>query len=252
MAGISGVSSGVNYGSFASGKKINTAADGAAESAIIQKTNAQVGGLNKGSENISSGQEAIKIADGALSTITDSLQRMRELGIQASNGLMSKDDKRAIQDEIDQLKEDIGHIAGNAKYNETNLLDGTSGDINIVTNGNPDSKAISGMNATLDALGIKDFDVTGDFDLKTIDNAMSKVSEMRSSAGAQSNALDHAYAFNQLASYNTTAAQSRLEDLDIPKAISDMKKQETLNNYQMMMQKKKMEDEQNAQLRLFQ
>lgn len=252
MAGISGISSGVNYGSFASGKKINTAADGAAESAIIQKENAQVRGLDQGSKNIASGQDAIKIADGALASITDSLQRMRELGIQASNGLMSSDDKRAIQNEIDQIKEGIGQMAGNAKYNEKNLLDGSAGDIDIVTNGNPDKTGISGMNATLDALGIKDFDVTGDFNLKTIDDAMKKVSEMRSSAGAQSNALDHAYAFNQLASYNTTAAQSRLEDLDIPKAISEMKKQETLNNYQMMMKKKQMEDQQNAQLRLFQ
>lgn len=252
MDGISGISSGINYGNFASGKRINTAADGAAESAIIQKQNAQVNGINQGSQNISAGQEAIKIADGALASITDSLQRIRELGIQASNGLMSKSDKQSIQDEIDQIKEGIGQMAGNARYNETNLLDGSSGDINIVTNGNPDSKAISGMNATLDALGIKDFDVTGDFNLKDIDDAMSKVSSMRSSAGAQSNALDHAYAFNQLASYNTTAATSRLEDLDIPKAISEMKKQETLNNYQMAMQKKKMEDQQNAQLRLFQ
>lgn len=98
-------------------------------------------------------------------------------------------------------------------------------------------------NATLDALGIKDFDVTKNFSLDTIDSALDKVTEQRSKAGAQYNRLDYASMYNANVSYNTTASKSRLEDLDFAKAISDQKKNETLRSYQLLMQRRQQEDE---------
>ena len=97
--------------------------------------------------------------------------------------------------------------------------------------------------ATLDALGIRDFDVTGNFDIGVIDNALSKVSSTRSGIGAQSNALDYTIQYNSIASLNLTESRSKMEDADIAEVASELKKQKTLQDYQLMVQKKKMETE---------
>lgn len=249
MSSIGAISSGssyADYGKIASGKKIQSAADGAAELSIVEKEDAQVRGLNAGAKNIGSAQDMLKVADGAMEGITDYLQRIRELAVQASNTAVVTDSDRAnIQMEIDQLKQGISDIASQTTFNTKPLLDGSNTEFQIATNADGVSMAVSTADATLAALGIADFDVTGNFDIADIDKALETVSAARSSAGAQSNALEYAYNYNTNASLNTTAAKSRLEDLDIPQAISEQKKQETLQEYALFMQKKKQEEEQN-------
>ena len=249
MSSIGAIGSGssyADYGKIASGKKIQSAADGAAELSIVEKEDAQVRGLNAGAKNIGSAQDMLKVADGAMEGITDYLQRIRELAVQASNTAVVTDSDRAnIQMEIDQLKQGISDIASQTTFNTKPLLDGSNTEFQIATNADGASMAVSTADATLAALGIADFDVTGNFDIADIDKALETVSAARSSAGAQSNALEYAYNYNTNASLNTTAAKSRLEDLDIPQAISEQKKQETLQEYALFMQKKKQEEEQN-------
>ena len=249
MSSIGAISSGssyADYGKIASGKKIQSAADGASELSIVEKEDAQVRGLNAGAKNIGSAQDMLKVADGAMEGITDYLQRIRELAVQASNTAVVTDSDRAnIQMEIDQLKQGISDIASQTTFNTKPLLDGSNTEFRIATNADGASMAVSTADATLAALGIADFDVTGNFDIADIDKALETVSAARSSAGAQSNALEYAYNYNTNASLNTTAAKSRLEDLDIPQAISEQKKQETLQEYALFMQKKKQEEEQN-------
>lgn len=241
-----------DYGKFASGKKIQSASDGAAELSIIQKEDAQVRGLNAGSRNIGSAQDMLNISDGAMGSIGDSLQRIRELALQASNTAIVTDaDRASIQKEIDQLKQGISDIASNTNYNTKNLLDGSNSEFHIATDSNGNGMTVETSDATLAKLGIADFDVTGDFDLTDIDNALAAVSSGRSSMGAQSNALEYAYNFNTSAALNTTGAKSRLEDLDFPQAISEQKKKETLQEYSLFMQRKKMEDEAVKMHRMF-
>lgn len=246
MSSISGVSSNsyADYGRFASGKKVQSAADGAAELSIIEKENAQIRGMQAGANNMKSGKDVINIADAALGGVTDYLQRIRELALGAMNtATVTDSDRRAMQDEIDQLKQGISDIASQTQYNTKNLLDGSQTDFNLAIDANGNSTSFSTGNATLDALGIADFDVTKDFDLGAIDGALSKVSSQRGSMGAQSNGLDHALRYNSGAVYNLTGAKSKLEDLDYPQAVSEKKKKETLQLYALMMQKRKMEDE---------
>ena len=100
-------------------------------------------------------------------------------------------------------------------------------------------------------LGLENFDVTGDFDITKIDDALSQVNSTRSSIGAKTNALEYGINYNYQASEAATSAQSRLEDLDIEKAVTEQKKKETLNNYQLMMQRRQREDEENNTRRLF-
>lgn len=242
MSGITGINNSyTDYGKLASGKQIQSASDGAAEVAITQKMNIQTNTHDVGGSNIKQAVGLANITDGALSGINDYLGRIHELSIRAMGGFMSQSDKASIQAEIDQMKMGIEQLTGTAKYNETYLLNGSTTNINVVTgSGNMN---VSGANTTLKALGLEDYSIMGDFDLKKIEEAMTRVNRMRSKVGAQTNALEAAYNYSTNASLNTTAAQSRIEDLDYAGAISDMKKQQTLQQYSINMQKKQLENE---------
>jgi len=251
MAGVQGVGNSVDYGQMASGKRINKAADDASGLAISNKLKTQSTGLDVGAENAKSGIGALNIADGALAGVNDYLQRIQELSVKASSGLNSGSDLGAMQKEVDQLLKGITETASNTEYNTLKLMDGSMADMELATNPDGTGKKIQMANATLEALGIEGYDLTGDFDISRITSAMEKVNEARSAGGAATNALESAYDYNKNTSLNTTAAQSRIEDLDIPKAISDAKKNEVIDDYQTMMQRMKMEQEQNAVLGLF-
>lgn len=232
-----------SYQSLSSGKRINSAADDAAGLAIVQKQEAQINGYDAGTNNMKSAQSLLNVSDSALGSITDYLQQIRELAVSASNGILGDDDRSSIQMQIDQLKQGINDVANNTTYNSKNILNGSNSEFDIATDGNGSSTTISASNALLSSLGIADFDVTKNFDIQSIDDALNKVSRDRSTAGAQSNALEHAINYNSQASYNTASAQSRIEDLDYPKAVSEQKKEELLNTYSVMMQKKQQENE---------
>lgn len=241
---ISGVNQANLYGQLASGVKLRTAADGAAELGIAEKENIQTRGYEVGSNNAQSGKEVANISDGALSSITDNLQRIRELALSSMNTATTTDsDRAAYQQEIEQLKQGIADTAEQTTYNTKRLLDGSNTEFQLATDANGGSASVTTVNATLEALGIADFDVTGDFSLDTIDNALKIVSDARGTLGAETNGLDYLQNYNSTASYQHTASASRLEDLDYPQAVEEKKKQETLQQYALLMQKKKQEDE---------
>jgi flagellin len=108
---------------LASGKRINSARDDAAGLAIASRLTAQVNGFNVAMRNASDGQAMLQTSDGALSAITENLQRMRELALQATNGTLGAGDREAIQLEVEQLKNEIDRVAKQTKYNGINLLD---------------------------------------------------------------------------------------------------------------------------------
>ncbi len=240
------------YGQIASGKAIQSAADGAAEKTIIEGQTAQINGYDVGADNAKDGQNLLKVADGALDGVSEQLERMRELAVQASNtAVLSDSDRQMIQGEIEQIKQSISSIASNTEFNTKKLLDGSFTGQHIASGPDGDGQTIDIGSAALDALGIKDFDVTGNFDIGVIDQALSKVSSTRSDIGAQSNALDYTINYNSIASLNLTKSRSQMEDADIAEAASELKKQRTLQDYQLMVQKKKMEAEQ-KKLNVFQ
>ena len=231
-----------DYGKFASGKKVNRAADGAAELAIIQKQETQTRSYKAGENNIGAAKDMLNVADGAMSGITDYLQKIRELGVRASNTATITDAERtSIQAQIEQYKQGISDIARQTSFNTKPLLDGTSQKYNIMTDATGNGMEITTADATLQALGIADFDVTKDFDLTQVDDALARVSAGRSGMGAQSNALEYAYRYSTNTRLNVTAGKSRLEDLDYGQAVSEQKKKQTLQQYAFFMQKKQME-----------
>ena len=248
---INGVTSVNMYSQIASGKRINSAADDAAGLTIAEKMNSQETGLTVGSDNAKDGVSLLNVADGALGQITDNLQRIYELGMKASNGLNTGEELGAIQKEVDQLLTDIEGIGKNTEFNTMKILDGSMADLNLATKPDGTGQKIQMANSTLANLGIEGFDVTKNFDLSKISDAISKVSESRSGLGAQTNALESTIRYNDYAAQNTLSSRSKLEDLDMAKAISEKKKQETLNQYQLMMQKRRQQEEENSKLSLF-
>lgn len=245
MSSISGIGTDNYYGQIASGSKLQSAADGAAEMSIVQGEIGQINGYDMGTRNAEDAKSVLDVADGAYNSITESLQRMRELAVQASNSaVLSDGDRQAIQDEIDQLKQGIADIANNTEFNTKKLLDGSNSDMYVQSGANAgQGQTIDTGNATLEALGIADFDVTGDFDIQTIDDALSKVSSNRSSIGAQSNSLDYTIGYNTQTSYNLTKTVSQMQDTDIAKAVSDMNKKQLLDTVNFIMQRRRQEEE---------
>lgn len=229
------------YGKIASGKAIQSAADGAAELAITQGQTAQIKGYDMATQSMQSGKNVLNITDSALGKLTEQLHRMKELAIQASNGILTDSDKMSIQEEITQLKQGINSIAKNTEFNTKKLLDGSNSQMQIPTDGNGHFTSLSTGNATLDTLGLSDFDVTKDFDLQAIDDALSTVNSMRGEIGGKSNALDFAINQNSTAIENLTRAKNALEELDLPKILSEQKKEEALQLYEMMMLRKQQE-----------
>ena len=111
---------------LSSGYKINRAADDAAGLSISEKMRKQIRGLDQASANAEDGISSVQTAEGALQEVTDMLQRMNELAVQAANGTNSETDRQYIQDEIDQLVTEVDRVAETTKFNETYLLKGDS------------------------------------------------------------------------------------------------------------------------------
>lgn len=231
------------YGKIASGKRIQRASDDAAGFVIAQKLLKESNGLNVGARNIQDGIGVANIQDGALGTMQDSLQRIRELSIQASNGIYTDSDKQAIQSEIDQLLMDIEHTAVGTEYNRMKLLDGSMADMHIASNPDGTGMKIQMENSTLKSLGLEGYSVMGEIDLSAIDAAIEKVSASRSRTGATTNAMEHAYNYNTRATLELISSRSRIEDLDVPKAISEQKRDKLLQDYRLGMMRKQMDND---------
>ena len=140
---------------LSSGKRINSAADDAAGSAIASKMEAQVRSLAVAIRN---GQDAISMTqttEGALGEIENILQRIRELAVQAGNSTLSQTDRDMIQNEVTSLSAEIDNIAGDTNFNKVGLLDGSNAsvDFQIGIDGD-DSLNVSLMNAGASALGL--------------------------------------------------------------------------------------------------
>ena len=109
---------------LSSGLKINHAKDNPAGLAMSKRMNAQIEGLSVANQNAGDGVSIIEIADGAMTEISEMLQRINELSVKAANGIMTDDDRATVQDEVKQLKEEITRISDVTEFNGQKLLNG--------------------------------------------------------------------------------------------------------------------------------
>jgi flagellin len=116
-----------SFARLSSGLRVQAAADDAAGLAIGGRLNAQLRGLNQAVRNAGDGVSLVQTEEGALAGATGTLQRIRELAVQAGNGALSASDRRALQGEIDQLGAELDRIGETTTFNGRRLLDGSGG-----------------------------------------------------------------------------------------------------------------------------
>jgi flagellin len=149
---------------LSSGLRINSAKDDAAGMAIAARMTSQIGGMNQAAQNANDGISLAQTAEGALAQVTNDLQTMRNLAVQAANGTNSSSDRSSIQASITQLQQDINQIAQNTQYNGLNLLDGSltnlqfqvganSGQVINASIGNAQATAIGNNSVSATATG---------------------------------------------------------------------------------------------------
>lgn len=232
----------MHYGKIASGKRINSAADDAAGLVQVGKLVSQNRALTQGAYNARAGQSLTRVADGALSGIHDYLSNIKALSVKALNGTNTAADRRAIQNEIDGYLQGIDQLAGSTTFNTKHILNGEES-LDMALNPDASGPKVGTVDSTLKALGLDGYDVTsGKFDMDRLDKAIDQVSKLRSQMGASDNALEYGYNYNMNAAENLTGAQSRIEDLDMPAAISEQRKNEVLQDYRNMMLRSQMND----------
>lgn len=122
--GISNTNLAKSLEKLSSGLRINHASDDASGLAISEKLRGQISGLKRAAMNAQDGISMLQTAEGAMGEVHSILQRMRELAVQASNGIYTTNDRKYIQDEVDQLKSEINRISASTEFNTKKLLNG--------------------------------------------------------------------------------------------------------------------------------
>jgi flagellin len=217
---------------LSTGKRINSAKDDAAGLAISSSMTSQIRGMNQAVRNANDGMSMAQTAEGALGEVTNMLQRIRELAVQASNGTYSDDDKTNIKAEVGQLQSQITDILTNTEFNGNKLFDGTagtSGTVTIQTGAN----ASDTVDLDLSKLDLSDATDSGLFDdpsaaLATLTTAINTVSTSRATLGASQSRLTSVV--NNLTSNvtNLTDARSRIEDADFSAETTSLAKSQIL------------------------
>ncbi len=209
-----------------SGSRINSAKDDAAGLAIAAGMASQLGGDYQAMRNVTDSLSLTDTAGGALSQVSDTLQRMRELTVQAANGTNRASDLQAIQGEINQLAQGLDQMAGNTQFNGQNLLDGTfSGQVQAGAN-QGDTQTLSLGSASSQSLGISNLDVTNQANatnaLNLLDNAINNVGAQQATIGATQAALSSTLADLSNTYENIAGAKSRISDTDYAKESSNL------------------------------
>ena len=218
---------------LSSGYRINRAGDDAAGLTISEKMRSQIRGLNKASSNAEDGVSLIQTAEGALNEAHSILQRMNELATQAANDTNTSSDRTAVQKEIDALTSELSRIASTTQFNTMNLLSGSFTGKNLqvgALEGQKISISISTMNAKalgVASLKVHSFGKAGSA-MTLIQKAISKVSTQRSALGALQNRLEHTIANLDTTSENTSAAESRIRDVDMAEEMVEYSKNNIL------------------------
>jgi flagellin len=201
---------------LSSGYRINRASDDAAGLAISEKMRAQIRGLAQDQRNIQDGVSLVQTAEGALSTVHNMLQRVRELAVQYNNGTLSATNKTAIQSEVTQLSAEITRIGGSTKFNGISLLDNNAA-VTFQVGAN-DGQVITVNMITLTDVSIlptnwSTLSTAGSISL--IDAAIDNVSAQRATLGAVQNRLEYSLDNVSIYQENLVSAESRIRDVDM-------------------------------------
>ncbi|WP_414499366.1 flagellin [Zymobacter sp. IVIA_12111.31 C1] len=234
---------------LSSGQRINSAKDDAAGLAISDRMTSQVNGLKQANRNANDGMSMAQTAESALSAVTDNLQRVRELVVQAKNGTYTDEDRQSINNEIDARLQEVDRIGKDTTFNGKQLLgssdttySGTAQTSDQLTtklqigafDGQTISLTLTDVRSTAATLkGGNDQTVAGnalidstgkvsDSALSTLDAQIKAIDSTRSTLGAQQNRLESTVESNSATATNLSAAKSQISDADYASEVSAM------------------------------
>ncbi|MEE9343527.1 MAG: flagellin [Gammaproteobacteria bacterium] len=223
---------------LSSGLRVNSAKDDAAGLAIAERMNAQVRGLTVGIRNANDGISMAQTAEGALGSVTESLQRMRELAVQSSNATNSTTDRASLDAEYQALATEISRVVASADFNGTKILAGDAGAqtfqvganntandrISVTTTDMSADTALSGAingSVSTDA-------ATAQSAIGFIDTALDKVNSERATLGAAQSRMETAIRSLDTARENTAAARGRIIDADFAVETANLTRSQIL------------------------
>ena len=234
---------------LSSGMSINRAGDDASGLAVSEKMRSQIRGLNQAAKNAENGISFIQVTEGYLQETTDIIQRIRELAVQAANGIYSDEDRMQIQVEVSQLVAEADRIASQAQFNGMNMLTGRfarqTGDNSVTASmwfhigANMDQRMqvfIGTM--TAQALGIRSLQdesvlTIADPDsankaIGTIDDALTRINKQRADLGGYQNRMEYDVKGLNIAAENLQASESRIRDTDMAAEMVEFVKNQVL------------------------
>ena len=226
---------------LSTGKKINSAADDAAGFAIAESMTAQIRGLSMAAKNASDGLGLLKVVENATNDVTDILQRVRELAVQASSGTNGTTDIGFLQKEANALFAEIDRISEDTTYNNTAYLGAAAGNVAIQVGYNDgDTITITTQNVTSKELGsattkLSDGAATPTYlqinsatALATISAAIDQVAGYKADWGAGQNRLEYTVSNLMNVVEFTSAARSRIQDADFALEAAKLSKAQVL------------------------
>lgn len=209
---------------LASGKKVNDASDGAAAQQIIDRLTSQVEGNRQSISNAYDGISLAQVAEGGLENINNDVSRIRELTVQAGNGILNAADKQAIQAEITQLQDNISQTIEQTEFAGKPLLSEDSSISFQVGAGAGQQIDVATSDIASQLSGILSVDITSqsvDDALAEADAAIETVGGARSDLGATQSQFESAARNLTQADISTSAARSRIQDTDYAQAASE-------------------------------
>jgi len=250
---FNGIASDKDMEKLSSGLRINRAGDDASGLAVSEKMRSQIRGLRQAESNSQNGISFIQTAEGYLQESQDILQRMRELAVQASNGIYSNEDRMQIQVEVSQLVSEVNRIASHAQFNGMNMLTGrfarATGEnsitasmwLHIGANMDQRVRVIIGT-MTAQGLGVQGTSGTpnsatfislsspdhANAAIGVLDHALRLVNKQRADLGAYQNRLEYAMKGLSIGAENLQAAESLIRDTDMAGAMVEFVKDQIL------------------------
>lgn len=251
---------------LSSGQKINRGADDAAGLAISEKMRNRLKALDKAEQNVLDGISMVQTIEGGLSETHNLLQRMRELAVQAGNGTLAKEDRTAIQEEINQLTNEVSRIAQTTQFNGKELLSGKFNDADSALFIQTNAGANEGISITIDDMQALALDISSttqtnpsirplDFPsgdapeyalsvmtatdandaISRYTKAIDTISQQRAQLGAIQNRFEATSSVLSVSVENLTASESRIRDTDMAREMMEYAKYNILNQSGMAM-----------------
>jgi len=228
---------------LSSGLRVNSAKDDAAGLAIADRMTSQIRGMTVAQRNANDGISMAQTAESAMGSITETLQRMRDLGVQAANrGAVSDSDRQKLQTEFKQLGDEINRIIENTEFNGKKILNGslvgaifqvgagtsTNNQISITVSdlqGVSGISAVAGGGVSIGSAATSDGVLSA---INTIDTAISKIDDFRATLGAVQNRFTTTIGNLQSSIENQSAARSRILDADFAVETSNLSRSQIL------------------------